>query len=219
MLQNNVKLTDKGFAVGRRAENIVTEVTFDVTELIEVYGAGTAVLMFKRPYDENAYPVTVEQSGNTVTWTPTNTDLYYDGTGAAELFWYLPDDALAKSIVWRVFVARDIGAASGEAPEPYDDWVETLTALGAETLENAQAAQAAQGAAEFAQGKAEAAQEAAEAAARQAQQAFTYSDGGRATITSRPGNIEGWVVVDGNGNATHKITKEDGVIVLVPIEG
>ena len=43
-------------------------------------------------------------------------------------------------------------------------------------------------------------------------------DGGRATTTSRPGNIEGWVVVDGNGNATHRIVKEDGVIVLVPIE-
>ena len=43
-------------------------------------------------------------------------------------------------------------------------------------------------------------------------------DGGRATTTSRPGNIEGWVVVDGSGTPTHTISKVDGVIVLTPIE-
>ena len=44
-------------------------------------------------------------------------------------------------------------------------------------------------------------------------------DGGRATTSSRPGNIEGWVKTDAQGNPTHTITKVDGQIVLVPIEG
>ena len=44
-------------------------------------------------------------------------------------------------------------------------------------------------------------------------------DGGRATTSSRPGNIEGWVKTDAQGNATHRITKVDGQIVLVPVEG
>ena len=43
-------------------------------------------------------------------------------------------------------------------------------------------------------------------------------DGGRATTSSKPGNIEGWVKTDASGNATHRITKVDGQIVLVPIE-
>lgn len=43
-------------------------------------------------------------------------------------------------------------------------------------------------------------------------------DGGRATTTSRPGNIEGWVVVDAQGNPTHTIAKVNGEIVLTPIE-
>lgn len=43
-------------------------------------------------------------------------------------------------------------------------------------------------------------------------------DGGRATTSSRPGNIEGWVKTDANGTPTHRITKVDGQIVLVPIE-
>lgn len=43
-------------------------------------------------------------------------------------------------------------------------------------------------------------------------------DGGRATTTSRPGNIEGWVVVDSSGTPTHTIAKVNGEIVLTPIE-
>ena len=43
-------------------------------------------------------------------------------------------------------------------------------------------------------------------------------DGGRASTSSRPGNIEGWVKTDAAGNVTHTISKVDGVIVLTPVE-
>ena len=44
-------------------------------------------------------------------------------------------------------------------------------------------------------------------------------DGGRASTSSRPGNIEGWVKTDANGNVTHTIEKdENGNIILVPVE-
>lgn len=44
-------------------------------------------------------------------------------------------------------------------------------------------------------------------------------DGGRATTSSSPGKIEGWVVVDENGTPTHRIVKdENNNIVLEPIE-
>lgn len=42
-------------------------------------------------------------------------------------------------------------------------------------------------------------------------------DGGRASTSSKPGNIEGWVKTDANGNVTHTIVKEGGVVTLVPI--
>jgi hypothetical protein len=42
-------------------------------------------------------------------------------------------------------------------------------------------------------------------------------DGGRASTSLSPGKIEGWVKVDGSGNVTHTITRnEAGDIVLVP---
>ena len=43
-------------------------------------------------------------------------------------------------------------------------------------------------------------------------------DGGRATTSSSPGKIEGWVKTDASGNVTHQITKdENGNIILVPV--
>ena len=44
-------------------------------------------------------------------------------------------------------------------------------------------------------------------------------DGGRQTTSSSPGKIEGWVVVDGSGNVTHRLVKNsDGQIEKVPVE-
>ena len=44
-------------------------------------------------------------------------------------------------------------------------------------------------------------------------------DGGRATTSSSPGKITGWVKTDANGNVTHTISKdENGAIILVPVE-
>ena len=44
-------------------------------------------------------------------------------------------------------------------------------------------------------------------------------DGGRATTSSSPGKITGWVKTDANGNVTHTIQKDgDGNIILVPVE-
>lgn len=44
-------------------------------------------------------------------------------------------------------------------------------------------------------------------------------DGGRATTSSSPGKITGWVKTDANGNVTHTISKdENGAIILIPIE-
>ena len=42
--------------------------------------------------------------------------------------------------------------------------------------------------------------------------------GGRATTSSKPGNIEGWYKVNADGVPTHTISKENGQIVLTAIE-
>jgi len=106
----------------------------------------------------------VSADGTNVIWTVTDADTSVKGSGECELYYYV-GETLAKTLVWSTVIGRDIGD-SGEAPDPYDDWLETLTRLAAETTQNAtdaaesaQDAQTAQDAAETAQRGAEAALE------------------------------------------------------------
>lgn len=122
-----------GIPIGRRGENEATQVVFDCTAFAERYGSGTAVLLAKRPKDTSAYPVTVEQDGSTVTWAVTDTDTAHRGSGECELFWYV-GDVLAKSVVYRTTIGKDIGEATEEPPDAYDSWLETLTGLASEIL-------------------------------------------------------------------------------------
>ena len=125
-----------GIPIGRRGENEATQVVFDVSSLISTYGSGTAVLLAKRPTDTSAYPITVTQDGATVTWLVSDTDTAYRGAGECELFWYV-GDVLAKSVVYRTSIGKDIGEATEEPPDAYESWVEQLTGLAAETQQNA----------------------------------------------------------------------------------
>jgi hypothetical protein len=130
--------------IGRRGTYYTQEITFDLTFLIDTYGSGVAALMVKRSADTTAYPAVVSQDGNVLTWEVSETDTYYTGAGVAQLMWFV-DGGLAKTIIYPVVVLKDILQTTEEPPDAYQNWVESLTALGAETLQNAQnAAQSAE---------------------------------------------------------------------------
>ena len=151
MITQTVTVTEKdskNIIIGRRGTYDTEQIVFDLSYLVESYGDGTAVLMAKRAQDSVAYPVSgIVQDGSTLTWTVSATDTSYKGHGECELFWYV-GNALAKSMIYTVVVLRDIGDTAETAPEPYETWVDTLTALGAETLINAQNAESAKDQAE-----------------------------------------------------------------------
>lgn len=179
MITQTVTVEEKNaqnIIIGRRGTYNTEEIVFDMTALVESFGSGSAVLMVKRPMDSTAYPAVTEQDGSTLTWTVSETDTSYKGHGECELFWYV-DSGLAKSVIWSLTVLRDIGTTTEEPPDPYETWVESLTALGAETLQNAQnAAQSASEAEGYADdaGNAKDAAEAAQEAAEQALEQFTH---------------------------------------------
>ena len=214
MITQAVTVTErstKNIIIGRRGTYDTEQVVFDVSYLAQTYGSGSAVLMVKRPVDQTAYPATTTQDGDSVTWVITATDTSYKGHGECELFWFV-DNALAKSVIYTIAVLRDIGETTEEAPDPYETWVDTLTDLGAETLQNAQAAETAQGLAEDAQTAAETAQglaEDAQAAAEEiAQSLADYTD----QIQQNTNDIQDikdamssgtyYFYDDGNGNIT-----------------
>jgi hypothetical protein len=167
--------TPQTIVIGRRTTYDTLQVVFDLSYLTGTYGSGTAVLVVKRSQDTTAYPATITQDGNTLTWTITEVDTYYVGAGECELMWYV-NNGLAKTIIYPVVVMRDILQATEEPPDAYENWVEHLTELGAETQQNAQAAAQSATEAETAQGKAEDAQHAAEAAQDAAEEAATKAE-------------------------------------------
>lgn len=179
--------------LGRRGENEVTQVAVDFSSWVEEFGAGVITLLAMRSQDTSAYPVVLSLDGNTATWDVTSTDTAYKGSGRAEYI-YTVGEQIAKSVVFNTVVMQDIGEPSETPPDPYEDWLERLTELGAETQANAQAAE------QSAEDAAESAQQAAESAASiegDAQQAEEAARLAQAAIGYMPKIVDGdWWVYD-----------------------
>lgn len=172
--------TSTGIAIGRRNTYATEQIVFGLAPLVQQYGAGSAVLMVLRPTDTTPYPAVTSQSGTELTWTVSATDTSVPGIGECELYWYV-DGGLAKSVIFPLTIQRDIITEPiDEPPEPYQTWVDDLTDLGAETLQNAQAAAQSAAAAEAAKTAAQAAQTGAEAAKTAAQGAQAGAETARA---------------------------------------
>jgi len=165
--------TPQTIVIGRRGTYDTLQIVFDLAYLIENYGNGTAVLAVKRSQDESAYPAIVTQEDATLLWTVNETDTAYVGSGECQLMWYV-DGGLAKTIIYPMVVMRDILATSEDPPDGYENWIEHLTELSAETQQNAQNAAQSASDAETAKDDAVAAKEVAEAAQEAAETAVTH---------------------------------------------
>lgn len=128
-------------SLGRRGENEAVRIEFDISELVGLYGDGTAEIVAVRPGETTPYPVASERDGCHVVWTVTNADTALAGHGACELFWYV-GGTLAKSVVYGTVIGRDIGDAGEEPPAAYETWVEQV-------LEAAEEARRASGSADI----------------------------------------------------------------------
>jgi len=110
--------------IGRQGENLARNVYFDLSELINTYGEGTATLVHMRPSDKAPYVCAVTRNGTFLVWSPTNTDTAYAGSGKCELRWVV-GETLAKSIVYRTSVTESITGDS-TVPSEYESWYEAL---------------------------------------------------------------------------------------------
>jgi hypothetical protein len=151
----NVTRLPNQLRIGWQGENDARPILFDWSQWAATYGEGVLTILLQRNGDTAPYPVVTESDGTTTTWNPSVTDTSVPGVGRLQIR-YTVGDVIAKSAVITVRIEQSLTAET-DPPDPYDSWVETLTALGAETEANAQEAQAAQTAAEAAQAGAEAA--------------------------------------------------------------
>lgn len=170
----NAGQTGETLDLGRRGENGVTQVLFDVSAWVEEFGSGALSLYVRRKGDSAAYPVALTATNGVAAWTVSDTDTNVKGFGRAELVLTV-DGVVKKSAVWNIYVGCDIGQPTGSPPDPYESWLERLGELGAETQENAEAAadsaSDAGSSASDAADSADAAADSAEAAAASAEQA------------------------------------------------
>jgi len=135
--------------IGYVGEGGVTQVVLDFSAWAQAYGDGVVTLGVQRSGDPTWYPVALTVDGTTAAWLVSKLDTNVEGMGVAR-FAYTVGGAEKRSAVWQFFVDRGLQSPEGDAPDPYESWVERLEDLGAETLQNAQDAQEAADAAETA---------------------------------------------------------------------
>ena len=188
--------------IGRVIENEVTEIEFDFSKWQTEYGAGGATVLVLRNHDANPYPVALVIENGKALWTITDADTAVFGRGCFQLK-YIAGTKVKMSKIFQFTCGKSL-TGEGDAPDPYEDWLDTLTDLGTLTTTNAQTATAAataaqasaasaaasataawvaQTAAEVAQGAAEAAQSAAETAQGKAETAQAAAQSALAGMT------------------------------------
>ena len=129
-------VVDKPYTLklGYLGENEVLQVAFDYGAWISKYGDGSLLLVVKRNGDSLGYPVLLEeQDERTAVWTVKNTDVAKIGKGEAQLE-YVVDEAIKKSSIFEFEVENSL-ADEGEAPEPYESFLDQVIEVSAQALE------------------------------------------------------------------------------------
>lgn len=120
----NEYVTGDSVTIGRQGENEAHSIWFDITELKENYGDGTAILVHMRPSDQAPYICETQRFSEYVQWKTTSTDTAYAGKGQCELRWIV-GDVLAKSQIYTTVIIPSITVDS-VIPAPYESWYESL---------------------------------------------------------------------------------------------
>ena len=124
--------------IGHVRENEVTQIVFDLSAWIAEYGLGTVALSVMRQGDLVPYPVPIAIVDGKATWTVSATDTAKYGRIKAQLTYYVGTKRKKSNIY--VLRVRESLAENGQAPEPYESWLEVLQELTAETAANAESA-------------------------------------------------------------------------------
>lgn len=127
------------FKIGRVDENNVVQIIFDINGWIHEFGRGTITLAVLRPGDINPYPVsiTIDENGH-ATWNITNVETLRKGELKIQLTYYV-DNKRKKSNIYTLYVSESL-STNGQAPDPYESWLEVLQEFTSETSANAESA-------------------------------------------------------------------------------
>lgn len=122
-------------SIGYRDEYGARPVAFDFSAWATEYGAGVLQLLLQRPGEKEPFPVLLDIDGTTATWTPDEVATKNEGQGRAQLL-YTREGLQVRDAVFTVLIAPSLGA-SGDPPEPYEDWLQRLLTIAAEAQQSA----------------------------------------------------------------------------------
>lgn len=118
--------------IGRVGENQSRRVIFDLTDLRQIYGAGTWKIVAKRPLDTYPYMVgEFSEEDNAAVWVITDTDVGIEGLGLVELRYYptnTSDDTEAviyKTQTWVTYIENSLRSGDS-ASSPYADILDAI---------------------------------------------------------------------------------------------
>ena len=133
----NVMLSNLGgrvVPIGYEGENLYTRVRINCIEVFADYPDAT-VSMVVNPPDGNMYPAIIEKSGVMVIWDISDAVLSSNGSGECQLT-FTDGDVVRKSVVFGISINRSL-IASGDPPEPVQEWIDKADQTAQEIAENA----------------------------------------------------------------------------------
>lgn len=167
--------------LGKQGEHLRKKIVFDYSDLAQEFPGGGAVLRVHLPEEDGAYneaSVEYDFDGDCLIWTVTENDTSVEGMGECQLIYSW--DGRAKSKVWKTSIGRSI-TATEVAPPSWQDWMDSLTDLAAQTVAQAERAY---NYAQDAENSAEEAAGYAEDASYSANKARDYSASASASMTN-----------------------------------
>lgn len=110
--------------LGKQGENEARIVKIRIQEMIDEYGAGSVMLVARRPGETEVYPVVTETEDGYVVWTIGAADVLNAGYGNAEVH-YIIDEQIVKSVTYVTRIEPALSFET-EVPAPYEAWVDQV---------------------------------------------------------------------------------------------
>ena len=132
--------------LGRQGEKNSTTVMWNISQWVNDFGLGKAVLLYTLDGAENApYPCHVTMDGSWARWLITPSELMLGSRGKCQLVYVVSTEIVAKSPVYMTRVQSSLGEKSSEPPESFIGWVDSVLQAGEATEKAARRAEEAVG--------------------------------------------------------------------------
>lgn len=175
--------------LGVQGENLEQNITIDISPWLVEFPNGSVTIWHRRNGDEVPTPTGAEmdREAGTLSWSPTSTDTYSAGIGAAEIR-LTENNVVKKSRIIQTNVAPSVTVSGATIDSNWPAYIGAVDTIRAAAVVAAEDAETAQAAAETAQADAEDAQEAAETAQAAAETAQTAAETAQAEAESAAGD-------------------------------